>query len=162
MKKILPVVFGLILLSWMHPFYLSVTDLKYHIKDRTFQGTVKIFSNDFEKALSQYNKGPVDLLHPRDSSALKLLIQHYLNAHLHIKAGNQALQLKVIGFEHEEEATWTYVESSPCDPQGRVEVESNMLLEQLPEQSNIVQLELNAKKLNYKLSTSERKHVFVF
>jgi len=162
MKKIYLLFLILLLFSFKHPFYLSVTDLKYNLKTKVFEGSVKLFTNDFEKALKNELKQPVDLLHPKDPEQTKKWIEQYINKHLVIKSQANKLNLKVLGFENEEEATWTYVESSECPSPKTLEVENSLLFEVLPEQNNIVQIEMNANKQNYKLSKSEKTHVFVF
>ena len=39
--------------SFKHPFYLSVVDLKYNNKEQLMQGSIKVFVNDFEDALTK-------------------------------------------------------------------------------------------------------------
>lgn len=151
-----------LLFSFKHPFYLSVTDLKYNLKSSKFEGSVKLFTNDFEKALKIELKQKVDLLHPKDREQTRLWIEQYLNKHLVLSSPTNKLSIKVIGFENEEEATWTYVESTSFEANERVEVSSDLLVDQLPEQTNIVQLEMRGKQLNYKLNKSETSHLFRF
>ncbi len=151
-----------LLFSFKHPFYLSVTDLKYNLNTKVFEGSVKLFTNDFEKALKNELKQSVDLLHPKDPEQTKKWIEQYINKHLVIKSQAIKLSFKVLGFENEEEALWTYVESTTYPKPENLEIENSLLFELLPEQSNIVQLELLGKKQNYKLSKAEQKHLFVF
>ncbi len=123
---------------------------------------MKLFTNDFEKALKIELKQKVDLLHPKDREQTRLWIEQYLNKHLVLSSPTNKLSIKVIGFENEEEATWTYVESTSFEANERVEVSSDLLVDQLPEQTNIVQLEMRGKQLNYKLNKSETSHLFRF
>ncbi len=162
MKKICSLFLIFLLFSFKHPFYLSVTDLKYNLNTKVFEGSVKLFTNDFEKALKNELKQPIDLLHPKDREQTRKWIEQYINNHLVIKSQATKLSIKVLGFENEEEATWTYIESSECPSPKTLEVENTLLLDLLPEQSNIMQIEFKDNKQNYKLSKSEKTHVFVF
>jgi hypothetical protein len=66
------------LTAFRHPFYLSVTDLKYSNKDRALQGSVKLFVNDLEAALKKINNQTVDLIHVKDTIQIKKLLHNYL------------------------------------------------------------------------------------
>ena len=53
-----------------HPIYVSVTEIEHNAKDKTLEISCKIFTDDFEKTLSQAYKTYVDLLKPKDKNAL--------------------------------------------------------------------------------------------
>jgi len=40
-------------LAFKHPFYLGVIDLKYNSTEKSIQGSIKLFTNDFENALKK-------------------------------------------------------------------------------------------------------------
>lgn len=148
--------------SFKHPFYLSVTNLKYNLKSSKLEGSIKLFTNDFEKALKNEFKQQVDLLHPKDKEQTLKWIEQYINRHLSITGQAQKLSIKVLGFENEEEAIWTYVETNEFKQAENLEIDCSFLLEQLPEQSNIIELEVLGQNQNYKLSKAEQRHLFVF
>lgn len=161
LKKILPLSILAALLSFSHPFYLGVTDLKYNAKEQALQGTVKLFVNDLEAALKKLNKRPVDLINIKDSVSTKNSLQHYLDTHLLVQVNGKAGKLNCIGFEREEEAIWMYVEMS-CPTPKKIHLQNSLLYDYLPGQSNIVHLEVNGIKKSLKNNHPDRDFDFDF
>jgi hypothetical protein len=149
-------------LAFKHPFYLSVTDLKYNAKEKALQGSVKLFVNDIEGVLKKLNGKTVDLIHPKDSIQAKLLLAAYLKKHLSITINTKALNYTLLGFEREEEAIWAYIEIKNCPLPKKVVVENSLLYDHLSGQSNIVHLEVNGEKKSGKVDNPEKLLLFEF
>ena len=66
MRKVLVFVIIIFLFAFKHPFYLGVVDLKFNEKDKVMQGSVKLFTNDFEAALKKLLKKPIDLINVKN------------------------------------------------------------------------------------------------
>ena len=161
MKKILSaLVFIFILFSFAHPFYLSVTDLKYSTKEGTFQGTVKIFTNDLEVALKRSNKKTIDLLHPIDTVQTKKILEDYLFKHLQLSADNKVLKFDLLGFEQEDGATWLYIETKNCQLPEQLTVTNSILYDFIRTQSNIVHVEVNGNRQSSKANYPDREMNF--
>jgi hypothetical protein len=84
-------------LHLFHPFYLSVTEITQNPKTKTVQVSVRVFFDDFEKALDHKYKAKLNILKPVDRKKVDLLIADYLQKHLQIKANQKPLLLKYIG-----------------------------------------------------------------
>jgi hypothetical protein len=151
-----------VLFSFKHPFYLSVTDLKYNAKEKVMQGSLKIFVNDFENALSKIEHKKVDLLHPNDSLVLIQQIERYVVNHIKLKINDKPIDYKILGFEKEEEAIWLYLESKECALPKKVQIENTLLYETIKEQMNIVQIEVNANKKSLKQNNPQKDFTFEF
>ncbi|HQQ93467.1 MAG TPA: hypothetical protein PLQ93_02845 [Bacteroidia bacterium] len=152
----------LILLSFSHPFYLSVTDLNYNIQSKTIRGTVKMFSNDLEDALRRLEKKHIDLLHPSDESAIREILGKYLKSRLTLEVNTVKLNYEVLGFETEEENIRIYLESTTCEKPGRVKIEDSLLYDFLKEQMNIVNFEMGAQIKSLKVNNPEKSIEFQF
>jgi hypothetical protein len=153
---------SVLMLSASHPFYLSVTSLKYASEERSLQGSVKVFTSDLESALTRLSGKKSDLLHPVDSTALLQQLQSYLGSRLKIRADQKTLSLKLIGFENQEEATWLYIELSLETRPARLSVENTILYDYLPGQMNIVQVEWAGKEQSGRLNNPDRYLEFNF
>lgn len=144
----------LILLIWLnsfHPFYVSVTQIEQNQQTKTVQVSVRIFFDDFEKALNKRYKSNINILKPADRKKVDLLIADYINTHLKIKANNKPLTLKYIGYEIEEEAAWCYFETEK-QPRVRIfSIMNNVLFEQHPTQINMIHAIVNGKRKSSKL-----------
>jgi hypothetical protein len=149
-------------LSFAHPFYLSVTDLKYNAKEQALQGSVKIFVNDLEATLKKITNTTVDLIHIKDSASTIGLLKNYLNSHLSLQLNGKARTFDLIGFEREEEALWMYVEFKKCETPKLIQISNSILFEQLPGQTNIVHLEVNGAQKSSKATNPDRNFSFDF
>src|SRR4051812_6126397 len=110
MKRILIFGFIIVFSSFKHPFYLSVTDLKYNARERALQGSVKLFINDLETALKKIHHQTIDLVNPKDTLKIQKLLFEYLNQRLKVTVNKEPKNYNLIGFEREQEAIWVYIE----------------------------------------------------
>lgn len=145
-----------------HPFYLSVTDLKYNEKEKALQGTVKIFVNDLEDALSKIHPKRVDLINPRDTAQVTKILNDYLQTRLTMSVNNKPLPYKLLGFEHEGEAIWLYLEAGNSPVPKRIDVSNSILCDFLKDQSNIVHVEVKGEKKSLKANCPDKEMVFEF
>jgi hypothetical protein len=129
------------LISWAHPFYLSVTELKFDAAKKEMHGTVRIFVNDLEAALSKEQKGRVDLINPGDKNKATEMVTAYLLKNLRIDVDGKPLLYKVLGFEKEEESIWIYIEAISISPPTKLIVRNKILFESIKQQSNIIHIE---------------------
>ena len=68
-----------LLISSLHPLYLSVTELKYNQQSKKMEVSVKLFTDDFEKTLHNIHNIPIDLLHPKDTIATEKHVEDYIS-----------------------------------------------------------------------------------
>ena len=162
MKKIL--LFGVIffLFSFKHPLYLGVTDLKYSGKEKALQGSVKLFTNDLEDALKKIHKQTIDLINPKDTAKTQKILEEYLRKRLSIKVNNEIKNYAFIGFEHEQEAIWMYIEIKNCPAPKKTDVENTLLYDYIKDQMNIIHFEVNGEKKSLKLNYPEKIASFEF
>ncbi|MDP3557814.1 MAG: hypothetical protein Q8T03_10600 [Bacteroidota bacterium] len=162
MRKVLVFIIIILLASFKHPFYLGVVDLKYNAKEKMMQGSVKLFTNDFEAALKKKYKKPIDLINTKDNDATAKILFDYLIAQLKFKVNNKSLSFKLIGFEHEADAIWMYIEFDKVDVPKNIEVDNTLLYDYLKDQMNIVHIEVNGAKKSLKVVNPEKTLKFDF
>lgn len=162
MKKVLILCFLFFLVSFKHPFYLSVTELKYNSSQRTLQGSVKLFINDVEDALKKINGKTIDLVNPVDTSKTNDILKTYLQQRLLIKVNGLDKPYELIGFEKEQEAIWLYIEVKNCPRPKNLEVENSLLYDYIKEQTNIVHVEMNGVTKSSKVTYPEKSLDFGF
>src|SRR5437868_15376387 len=88
----------------LHPIYVSVTEIEYNAKDKTLEISCRIFTNDLETTLKKDYKGLVDLINPKDKSAMNKLVDGYIQKHLAINVDGKPTSLQFLGYEQQEEA----------------------------------------------------------
>ncbi|HXB39950.1 MAG TPA: DUF6702 family protein [Bacteroidia bacterium] len=159
-------IFGGAFLTWMllssfHPYYVSVTDIKYKA-DKTLQVSCKMFTDNIENTLKKIYKKPVDLLHPKEKVTEEKLLAHYITNHLKIKVNGKLQILNFIGYEKEEDAVWSYFEVKDVALPKTLQVEITLLYEYFSEQINMVHTEVSEKKQSYKVTNPEKEMSFSF
>jgi len=145
-----------------HPYYISVTEIKYKDAEKSLQVSCKIFTNDLETTLRKIHGTQVDLLHPKDKAFTEKLVAHYINTHLKISVNKKQHELDFIGYEKEEEAVWVYFEVKNITLPKTISIEDNLLYEYLPAQINMVHTEVKGKKQSSKVANPEKKIEFTF
>ncbi|RZL12454.1 MAG: hypothetical protein EOO89_19550 [Pedobacter sp.] len=152
----------MIWLHSFHPFYVSVTEIEQNPQTKTVQVSVRIFYDDFEKALTKQYKSQVNILKPVDRKKLDLLIADYISNHLKIKANAKTLSLKYLGYEIEEEAAWCYFETEKQAEVQSITVMNNILFEQHTTQINMIHAIVNGKRKSSKLNNPANSVSFQF
>lgn len=162
MKKILVLGLLRLLFSFKHPFYLSVTNLKYNANEKALQGSVKLFINDIEDALKRTQNHTVDLINPKDTLKTQLILEDYLKKRLSLSLNNEQKNFQVLGFEREQEAIWIYIEFKDCKFPKTLTLKNSLLYDFIKGQSNIIHIEVNGEKKSFKLNNPETVAVFEF
>lgn len=122
-----------------HPFYVSVVELQHNATEQSLEISCKIFTDDFEKTLRQANPGVyIDLINPKDKAAMERLMVAYIQKHLSIRPDGKALPMQFIGFEHQEEAIYTYWQIDHVPSVKKVAVTNSLLYDYKKEQTNII------------------------
>jgi hypothetical protein len=143
-----------------HPFFLSVTDIKYNDKNKSLEIACKMFTNDLEDALKRTAKKSVDLIHPKDKKETEKIIFDYINKRLSINLNGKSRTLKCIGFEKEEDVIWTYMEIEKCEKPKQLVIQNSLLYDFLKEQINLVSFESEGKKQSSKVSNPDKEIKF--
>lgn len=150
----------LIVLYFLHPFYLSVTEIKYNEKNKTAEIACKIFVNDLEEALKKTTGKSVDLLNAQNKVINQNLIKEYITQRLIIKINGQAKKYEMIGFEREEDAIWSYFEVTNCELPKSIEVDNKILYDQIKEQINLVRVEIGKYNQSSKVTNPDYRIEF--
>ncbi len=125
-------------LAFAHPFFLSLTEVRYNENSQKLEIAQKIFWDDLEVSLAKYHKTSIDILNPSDKKVLDKQIKEYLLTHNKIWVNDSPVTLNLLGYEVEEEAIWFYLESDPTQFENSIKVENTVLLSDHDSQQNIV------------------------
>jgi len=151
-----------ILYFWMlmHPYYLSVTELKYKATEKTMAVSCKMFTNDLEDAIKRSSGKTTDLLNPKDKKEVDKQLAEYISKRLKISIDGKLCSLKYLGYEKEEDCIWTYLEIEKIAKPMNLKIETSLLYDYLKEQINIVHVEIEAFKESSKVSNPDSKMEF--
>jgi hypothetical protein len=132
-------------LTLAHPFYISLTELRYNPSSKKMEVAQKIFWDDLEVALSKEAGVTVDFLKPKDKAKLEGQVKAYLLKHTQVWVNGKLVPLNYLGYEVEEDAAWFYLESTATALPKSVEVQNTLLLRDFEGQQNIVHVYVNSK-----------------
>jgi hypothetical protein len=145
-----------------HPFYLSVTDIKFNDSKKTLEISCKLFTNDIEDALKKSAKTKLDILHPKDKKEIDAVLFNYIKNHLRISVNGKALAYIYLGYEKEEDAIVVYLEAVKISKPTLITIDNKLLYDYLGSQVNIVHAEVLGQKQSFKVGNPESVMKFEF
>jgi hypothetical protein len=134
-----------------HPFHVSVIEINHNAANKTLEISCKIFTDDFEDALTRKYKTRVDLVHPKDKPAMDKIVNDYLNNHLSIKTDSKATALNYIGFEVENEAVYIYMQVNDITSIKKADVTDTVLHDLFNDQTEIIHFIENGTRKSVKI-----------
>ncbi len=137
-----------------HPFYVSILEIHYNQTENTLECALKLFTDDLENAISDYEGTPMMNLgtstEPDDADKR---VWNYVNAH--VQLNNH--QLHYVGREGDVDAQWIYFEI-PLQKNSDAVFTWSTLIHILPSQKNILQLHMNDSQQTFIFDRRKTKH----
>ena len=128
-----------------HAYHASITELRYNAAGRQLELSIKVFTDDFEKALSKGQPAPVRLDAP--GPLVGILTSSYLTRTVAFRTSSgAALPLQFLGLQAEKDAYWLYCKVPLPQPMKSVQLRHTLLLDTFADQANVVNVEAGAKK----------------
>ncbi len=152
----------LVLFSFFHPFFVSVTDINHNQKNKMIEVSSKIFFDDLETEIKKEYNVNFDIIKITDKVKVNSLIAQYVKKHLQIKVDGKILAMNYIGFEIQEDAAWCYLEIPNIARVNTIEVNNNILYGLHSEQINMLNVTVNGKRQSTKLDNPAFKAQFTF
>ena len=161
--------FAALLLLWplagaapaLHAYHSTITELRYNAAKKQLELSVKVFTDDFEKALSQGQPARINLTEagPRPL----VLASAYLRRTLLISTVTGApLQLQVLGMQAENDGYWFYCKVPLPGPLPGIKLRQGVLLDVFGDQMNIVNIDANGKKQSALFRTGHEQEVLMW
>jgi hypothetical protein len=122
--------------STLHEFHTSLAQVHYNQSSRSFEITLRVFTDDLEAALTLMNNNNKVTI---DAPQADQLIAQYLNKHFALlDRQNQKKELTFIGKEVEVDVTWIYAEIPVPDLPSGMRLQNSVLTELFGDQVNMV------------------------
>lgn len=135
--------FILLIQGLFHPFYISLTEIKYNAKEAGLEISQKVFWDDLEVELTEYSGGKINFLKPQDKGNLDKILQQYFLQKNEISVNGKKIKLEYLGYEIEEDAAWIYMEARQIPRPQKVEIRNSILHKHFESQQNIINFYLN-------------------
>ncbi|MFN3800036.1 DUF6702 family protein [Belliella pelovolcani] len=136
------------ILGWkvmFHPFYISLTDIRFNDKEKSIEIAQKIFWDDLEVALAKTFDTKVDFMNPDSPNRLEDMIKKYLLMHNQVTINGKRVKLEYLGYEIEDDAAWFYMEGKALEKPITVEIYNSLLVKEFAEQQNLINFYIDKK-----------------
>ncbi len=128
-----------------HAYHSTLTELRYNPAKKQLELAVKVFADDFEKAISQGQPKAVSLAEPGPRPLA--LASAYFQRTLQISTvAGARLPLQVLGIQAESDGYWFYCKVPLPGPVAGIRLRQAVLLDAFADEMNIVNIEANGKK----------------
>lgn len=155
-----------LLLSWLinlHPIHLSVTEVNYSEKDKTFQLTSRIFIDDLELSVRAAKKeNELSLLEPDRGRKTDDLVSEYLIKHIKVRIDGKPVLLNYLGSEVEDVALICYIETPVIKKFKTIEIWNDVIQETHADQSNLVHVTYKGQIKSARLMRENPSESFTF
>lgn len=142
------------LMSFGHPFFLSVMEVEYSSKSKEIGISCKLYPDDLEETLRLFSGKKQDLT-KGDKKELNDLLSGYFKKHVTILVNGKPREYAWLGFELDKEVIWVYFNIPKASGVRSLGVVSNLMYEYKQEQTNIIHLNLDGKKESFRLRSPE-------
>lgn len=142
----------------VHPFFISVTEIRSDSAKKSMNIACKMFTDDLQQALLKLYQHKADLEKGDNSSAE--FLQKYISERLSVTVNGQPVSFRFAGYETEDEATWCYLEAVAFPGDGKVEISNGLLYDFIEGQTNLVHFYRDGKRNSGKLVNPNRVIVF--
>jgi hypothetical protein len=151
-----------ILFSLLHPFFVSVIDVKHNVKDKNVEVSIRIFVDDFEATLKKNYQKNFDLNKSANDVQVNKLITNYIQSKLQIVIDGKPQTMQYLGFEVQKESVWIFLEINNVQQLKKINFNCNLLYDFQDKQMNIFNVKANGIEKNYKLDYPKSSLEFVW
>jgi hypothetical protein len=145
-----------------HPFHVGVIEIQHNAKTQSLELSFKLFTDDFEKALSNRFKTPIDLISPARHASMDSLVARYIRENFSLTVGEKRYVSRYLGFEQEKEAVFAYVEYPEIASVNGLQADCSLLYETFEDQINIFHVTMGGERKSSKLGNPARRIEFRF
>jgi hypothetical protein len=132
----------------MHAFHTSITEMRYNPKEKAFEISLRIFTDDLEKTLSANNQNKKFVIENTDKN--DLFIEQYVRKHFIVTMPKNPKSIyQYVGKEKEGDATWIYLEMPVNETIKGSKIQNSVLMDMFEDQTNIVNIFVNNDKKSY-------------
>jgi hypothetical protein len=134
------------LTAWAHAYHASIMDVRYNAQKQQLEIALKVFTDDFEKALSTGRPTSIDLEQSPKPLVTQLTTELLRKQLAFGTKPGETLPLQLLGMQKESDAHWLYCTVKLTKPLTGFHLRHTLLLPTFSDQMNIVNVEAGGKK----------------
>lgn len=140
-----------------HDYHVSVTQMQYNSGSKTFELSIRVFTDDLERALENANGNKRIIIKNGDTH--DALVSAYITKNLSLSDTQKIISARYIGKEQEQDATWIYMEIPFQLPIKGHKLQNSILTEIFDDQVNMTNITTPAGKKTYMYKKGQLVHV---
>jgi len=146
----------------VHPFHVSVSDIKYKEDLKAIQISMRIFLDDLELALRAHSGDEkLDITEKENWDFINKNLESYLLERITLwDEKDRPYELNYIGAEIEEDVMWCYIEIEKVKRLKQVKISNSILHDVWSDQENLVHFRAFEKVQSARLYKGEETEVF--
>jgi hypothetical protein len=142
---------------YTHAFHTSITKIEQNVKEKTFEVSIRVFTDDLETALSKEQGHKQVRIENNDKN--DVFVDRYIKKVFKVFMPNgKPIAYQYIGKELEKEATWIYIEIPNTQSVSKYKIRNSVLLDIYEDQVNIVNISENGQKKSFIYNVKEQIH----
>lgn len=149
-------------LFFLHPFYVSVTEINHNQEAQTLECTIKTFTTDIEDALKDQGFGNLSIGTEKELAIADSIINIYLTDVFQFKLNGSDYTFDYLGKEVEEDVVWIYLEIDQVPELTSFEITNKLLFDFQETQTNIVNLFIDEEEYGFLLKYGRDTDVIEF
>ena len=123
-----------------HDFHTSLTEINYNPKSGSLELSVRVFTDDLELTLTNFNNGKLVKIEDPEATVNPLLEQ-YIRKNLALISPDKEVKFgKFYGKEKEADATWIFLEIFDCKQIKNFTLYNTIMQEMFEDQTNLVNI----------------------
>lgn len=146
----------------IHPFHVSVTEIDHNAAEKTLEISCKLFTDDFEKAVTNSFKTTVDLMKPVNKAAQDKYIDGYIHKNLAISVDGKPVTYTFVGWENEGEATYAFFQVDNISKVSKLTLTNTLMYDLFTDQSGIIHVTIGGNRKSAKLDHPGKEASFSF
>jgi hypothetical protein len=150
--------FSLCSVAPAHDYHVSVTQMQYNSGSKTFELSIRVFTDDLERALGIANGNKRIII--KNGDANDALVSAYIIKNLSLSDTQKKIsEARYVGKEQEQDATWIYLEIPFQLPIKGHKLQNSILTEIFDDQVNMTNITTPAGKKTYMYKKGQLVHV---
>jgi len=139
---------------YLHPFHLSICEIKHDAESETLNITSRLFQDDLEVALNRIS-GTSEYFIEVEESKIKKDLQEFFKGNLQVKINGNTSDTRFLGFEIEDNVVWCYLEITEVKSIGEITILYTPLIDTFEDQINLAHIRYQGKVRSLKFQSSQ-------
>lgn len=141
----------------LHKYYVSLCEIEYLKEKQSVQIILGVFIDDLEFTLNKNSGKQLNLASKTEIVNVDDYYNEYLSEHLLVSINSKNESYKYIGKEYDGDIVRFYLEISNIKEFKSIEITNNILINEFPEQKNIVKIKVKDFNKTFYLNKSNTK-----